>query len=106
MFKAIFVDGPLAGEVMAMDQSRPLFLVPLPERATICRCADSPIVIDEHGPEIFEYHLVAHGASVLLYSKHSSDEDAIFRALSEWVQTDLSRHDRILNSCRDRRAYA
>ncbi len=104
-YTAIFVDGPLAGEVQLMYDRFPTWMVPLPQRQTVCICESTEDIISANGPEIFEYHLVAGGDKVLLYSKHRSDEEALIRSLSEWVFTDVSKTDRLINYCRDKRAF-
>jgi hypothetical protein len=104
MFTAIFIDGPLASEVMVMQEANPEWKVPILPRTTVCFCDEGMEIPSEAPYEVFCYHLVARGEKVLLYSKHESDEKAIVGALLSWVQTDLSATDRIV-ACRDKRAY-
>ena len=101
---AIFIDGPLRGEVMEHFDFGPIYRVPLPRRITVCDCnASSPDEWESPAGE-FVYHAVCRGQEIVLYSKHDNDGQAILNSLKEWIISDLT-HDWHLH-CRDRRAFA
>jgi len=104
MISAIFIDGPLAGETMGLSGPIPILKIPLPPRKTIFGCNPDLKEAPYSSLSVFEYYLAAKGSKVAIYSKNNSDE-TIIRALREWIITDLSDTDRIINYCRDKIAY-
>lgn len=101
----VFIDGPLAGEVRSLPDAPPTWRVPLPPRVTFCNCDPGKLPIEARKPaEIFEYHRIAHGPKVAIYSKEQ-DDNAILRELKEWVTTDL-KSPMLLRHCRDKRAFS
>lgn len=101
---ALFIDGPLAGEVKDLpppNSSR--YMVPLPRRITTCLCDPHEALEHDEPPATFTYHLVAQGPKVLIYTESEDDED-IARALQIWRQSDFSVPAWSIN-CRDRRAF-
>jgi len=103
---AIFIDGPLAQEVMAVPDLRPTWKILLPPRITVCDCGPKPEEFERSATE-FTYYLVMRGCgdfSLGLYSKNQ-DAENILRSLKAWVRTDLNSADRLYYHCRDRRAW-
>ncbi len=103
---AIFIDGPLSGETRNIGaRAYPIYNVVLPERITVCECdPDYPEEMPEP-PEAFQYHVVALGDAVALYSKYKDDTEALVASLRNWVFTDFSNVDRIYYGCRHKRAF-
>ena len=105
MMQAIFIDGPLAQEVMTIVGLPDIYKIPLPRRETTCWCSSDIPDVHESTAEIFIYYRVMKGDGIALYSK-SNDPGHVLRSLKEWVVTDLSNVDKLVYSCRDRRAFS
>jgi hypothetical protein len=102
----IFIDGPLAGEVMPIHEPSPTYYAPLPARETICDCIhEDGDIVAEHPAETFTYYRILIGSNIAIYSKESNDEQ-ILHSLKNWIITDLSSTKRWSFNCRDRRAWS
>jgi len=103
---ALFIDGPLAGEVKTMPPysvHAQVYFVPLPARQTECLCDPGEAIVTEEPAGVFRYHLVAKGPKVLIYTESENDED-IVHSLKDWVISNFSA-PRWVVGCRDRRAF-
>lgn len=103
---ALFIDGPLAGEVKDVSPSMvysQTYRVQLPETTTVCDCDPGLPLEYLKSPRVFEYHLVAKGPKVLIYTESTDDLD-IVHSLKEWRASDFGSSTWSTN-CRDRRAF-
>jgi hypothetical protein len=104
----VFIDGPIAGDVRTDFPASigPVVRVPIPRRVTTCDCNPHEAPTDfEDGPEVVDYHAIAHGPHVAIMSSSGKrDDQALIGALNAWVTTDLSQQVWIRH-CRDRRAF-
>ena len=103
---AIFIDGPLAQEVMAVPGLRPTWKILLPPRITVCDCGLVPEEHERPAAE-FTYYLVMRSYDDFPLGLYSKNQDAenILKSLKAWVRTDLDSADRLYYHCRDRRAW-
>jgi len=99
---AVFIDGPMAQETMALREAITTVKFPLPERVTLCTCDEGEEF--SYPSEVATYYRIMAGPGLALYSKED-DPKVVQRNLLNWVVTDLSRVDKIQNYCMDRRAW-
>jgi hypothetical protein len=100
---AIFIDGPLRGEVKDGSDYGPIYRVLLPNRIIVCDCNPDYEQESEIPAGEFEYFAVAVGDGVVIYSKQKDSHEALVASLREWIVSDLT-NDWHLH-CRDRRAF-
>jgi hypothetical protein len=103
---ALFIDGPLTGEVKEISPM-PTWRVRLPERWTLCFCADEDYgdMLHDADSEIVIYHAVLSGIQghAAIMSIHT-DETALFDSLKNWITTEF-RQERWVRYCRSDRAF-
>jgi hypothetical protein len=98
---AIFVDGPLIGEVKDIPHM-PTFEVLLPPRVTICTCDEW----DEISPiqsETVTYHIIMRGDNVAMMAIDKTPE-GVLSSMKYWVRSNFSAEIWQRN-CRDERAF-
>ena len=101
---ALFIDGPLAGEVMEMGSAPPpTYHVRLPKRRTLCDCDGGEVFEQPAGP--MSYYAISRGQTHCLYSVHESDYEGIVAALKEWRVSNFAVPAWAMN-CRSRRAFS
>jgi len=66
---AIFIDGPLAGEVWPLERAAQTLRIPLPPR------------VDTNEPNIIDYYAVSRGDHHVLYSIIYDDRKAIIESI-------------------------
>ena len=104
---ALFIDGPLAGEVKTIPQM-PRYEVAMPARMTYCLCDptedyESPVT----PPENVSYYPIMvglDGATAILSSKQGATGQAVFDHLRSWSMTDL-RVSLMRRNCQSERAW-
>ena len=103
----VFIDGPIAGDVRTdfPESMGPTVRIHIPPMRTWCDCNPDETTYVEFGPEVVEYHSIAHGPNLAIMSTSSGrGSDALAKAMNRWVQSDLTATVWERN-CRDRNAW-
>lgn len=102
---ALFLDGPICGDVREIGEPVPWHTVPLPPRMTVCGCDPDEKEFWMQAEEKVVYHCVAAGMEcrVGLFSITNS-EDSILKCLPVLMSTDIISGRMLEVGCRSLRA--